>query len=79
MSVLTRSSLEDSPLADLHVLVRAADITAAMSVEALLGTDRAFAEDLMALRPHPGQTASAANPAPSRAPFTLRSVAARVV
>ena len=48
-------------LADLHVLVRAADITAAMSVEALLGTDRAFAEDLMALRPHPGQTASAAN------------------
>ena len=48
-------------LADLDVLVRAADITAAMSVEALLGTDRAFAEDLMALRPHPGQTASAAN------------------
>ena len=48
-------------LADLDVLVRAADITAAMSVEALLGTDRAFAEDLMALRPHAGQTASAAN------------------
>jgi histidine ammonia-lyase len=32
-----------------------------MSVEALLGTDRAFAEDLIALRPHPGQAASAAN------------------
>jgi histidine ammonia-lyase len=32
-----------------------------MSVEALLGTDRAFAADLLALRPHPGQTASAAN------------------
>jgi len=32
-----------------------------MSVEALLGTDRAFAEDLLALRPHPGQAASAAN------------------
>ena len=32
-----------------------------MSVEALLGTDRAFAEDLVALRPQPGQTASAAN------------------
>ena len=48
-------------LADLHVLVRAADITAAMSIEALMGTDRPFAEDLMALRPHPGQTASAAN------------------
>jgi histidine ammonia-lyase len=32
-----------------------------MSIEALMGTDRAFAADLMALRPHPGQTASAAN------------------
>ena len=32
-----------------------------MSVEALLGTDRAFAEDLVALRPQPGQAASAAN------------------
>jgi histidine ammonia-lyase len=36
-------------------------VTAAMSVEALLGTDRAFAADLMALRPHPGQSASAGN------------------
>ena len=40
---------------------RVADITAAMSVEALLGTDRAFAEDLIALRPQPGQAPSAAN------------------
>ena len=32
-----------------------------MSVEALLRTDRVFAEDLQALRPHPGQVASAAN------------------
>jgi histidine ammonia-lyase len=48
-------------LADLDVLTRTADIAAAMSVEALMGTDRAFAEDLMALRPHPGQTTSAAN------------------
>jgi histidine ammonia-lyase len=32
-----------------------------MSVEALLGTDAAFAADLVALRPHPGQAASAAN------------------
>jgi histidine ammonia-lyase len=32
-----------------------------MSVEALLGTDRAFAEDLVALRPQPGQATSAAN------------------
>jgi len=48
-------------LADLSTLVRVADLTAAMSVEALLGTDRAFAADLVALRPHPGQAASAAN------------------
>jgi histidine ammonia-lyase len=48
-------------LADLEVLVKTADITAAMTVEALLGTDRAFAADLQALRPHPGQAASAAN------------------
>jgi histidine ammonia-lyase len=46
---------------DLGRLLRVADITAAMSVEALLGTDRAFAEDLVALRPQPGQAASAAN------------------
>jgi histidine ammonia-lyase len=48
-------------LHDLRRLLQAADITAAMSVEALLGTDRAFAEDLVALRPQPGQAASAAN------------------
>jgi histidine ammonia-lyase len=42
-------------------LLRTADVTAAMSVEALLGTDRAFAPDLQALRPHPGQARSAAN------------------
>jgi histidine ammonia-lyase len=48
-------------LDDLAVLLRTADVAAAMSVEALLGTDRAFAADLMALRPHAGQTASAAN------------------
>ena len=46
---------------DFAALLRAADITAAMSVEALLGTDRVFAADLQALRPHPGQAASAAN------------------
>jgi histidine ammonia-lyase len=32
-----------------------------MSVEALLGTDRAFAEDLIGLRPQPGQALSAAH------------------
>ena len=42
-------------LADLDVLVKTADITAAMTVEALLGTDRAFAAELQALRPHAGQ------------------------
>jgi histidine ammonia-lyase len=46
---------------DLGRLLRVADITAAMSVEALLGTDRAFAADLIALRPHDGQAASAEN------------------
>src|SRR5215211_1327495 len=46
---------------DLERLLRVADVAAAMSVEALLGTDRAFAEDLIALRPQPGQAASAAN------------------
>ena len=46
---------------DLRRLLRVADVAAAMSVEALLGTDRAFAEDLIALRPQPGQAASAAN------------------
>ena len=48
-------------LFDLGALLRVADVAAAMSVEALLGTDRVFAEDLIALRPQPGQVASAAN------------------
>ncbi|MDX1449134.1 MAG: histidine ammonia-lyase [Acidimicrobiia bacterium] len=46
---------------DLSELLRVADIVAAMSVEALLGTDRPFAADLQALRPHVGQAESAAN------------------
>src|ERR1700759_4156888 len=46
---------------DLARLLRVADVTAAMSVEALLGTNRAFAADLVGLRPQPGQAASAAN------------------
>jgi histidine ammonia-lyase len=46
---------------DLRRLVQAADVACAMSVEALLGTDRPFAADLQALRPHPGQIAAAAN------------------
>ena len=46
---------------DAKHLLAVADIVAACSVEALLATDRAFAADLLALRPHPGQQASAAN------------------
>jgi histidine ammonia-lyase len=46
---------------DLAALLRVADLAAAMSIEALLATDRVFAEDLMAMRPHPGQAASARN------------------
>ena len=48
-------------LTDLDRLVATADLAASMSVEALLGTDRPFASDLLALRPHPGQAASAEN------------------
>ena len=48
-------------ITDLHRLLKVADLTAAMSVEGLLGTDDVFAADLQKLRPHPGQAASAAN------------------
>jgi histidine ammonia-lyase len=48
-------------LHDLTGLLKVADVTAAMSTEALLGTDRAFAADLVAMRPQPGQAVSAAN------------------
>jgi histidine ammonia-lyase len=46
---------------DAEVLLRTADVAAAMSIEGALGTDGPFAEELMALRPHPGQAASAGN------------------
>jgi len=42
-------------------LVRISDFVAAMSTDALRGTDSAFDARLHALRPHPGQQASAAN------------------
>ena len=48
-------------LDDLARLLTTADIAAAMSVEALLGTDAVFAADLQALRPQLGQAASAGN------------------
>jgi histidine ammonia-lyase len=38
-----------------------ADVTAALSIEAMLGTDRPFQPEVHALRPHPGQATSAAN------------------
>ena len=48
-------------IADVAHLLEAADVIAALSVEALLGTTSAFAEHAVALRPAPGQAASAAN------------------
>jgi histidine ammonia-lyase len=48
-------------IADLRALLKTADITAAMSIEGLLGSDAPFAADLQAMRPHPGQAAAAAN------------------
>lgn len=48
-------------IADARMLLTTADISAAMSIEALLGTDSVLADDLQVLRPHPGQRISAAN------------------
>jgi histidine ammonia-lyase len=42
-------------------LVKAADLAGALSADALRGTDCAFDPRIHALRPHPGQQASAAN------------------
>ena len=47
-------------LADADRLVRTASVAAAMSVEALLGTDVAFSAAYQLARPHPGQVAVAA-------------------
>ena len=46
---------------DLTRVLRTADVACGMSVEALLATDRPFAEAIHVLRPHPGQLASAEN------------------
>ncbi|MGY4858985.1 histidine ammonia-lyase [Cryobacterium sp. AP23] len=48
-------------LHDLHTLLATADVAAALSIEALLGSDAPFAADLAGLRPQLGQQASAAN------------------
>ena len=44
---------------DARRLALTADVVGAMSLEAMLGTGAAFAEALVAARPHPGQVASA--------------------
>jgi histidine ammonia-lyase len=48
-------------LTDLDRLLTLADVSAAMSVEGLLGSDKVFAPHLHALRPQPGQAVAAAN------------------
>lgn len=48
-------------LAETERLVRQADVVAALSLDALLGTDVAFDARIHAARPHAGQRASAAN------------------
>ncbi|MER7337813.1 histidine ammonia-lyase [Streptomyces sp. NPDC000075] len=48
-------------LADLRTLYTSADITAALTLEALLGSEKVLAPELHAIRPHPGQGAAAAN------------------
>ncbi|MDQ4107408.1 MAG: histidine ammonia-lyase [Actinomycetota bacterium] len=45
----------------LSTLLRTADVVAAMTIEAALGTDAPFDERLQRLRRHPGQAASASN------------------
>ncbi|WP_420895076.1 histidine ammonia-lyase [Streptomyces mobaraensis] len=47
--------------ADLARLITSADVTAALSLEALLGSEKVLAPELHAIRPHPGQGTSADN------------------
>jgi histidine ammonia-lyase len=46
---------------DAQMLVKVADLACALSIEALLGTDRPYDERVQVIRPHPGQLDSAAN------------------
>jgi histidine ammonia-lyase len=48
-------------LDDAAHLFTMADVTAALATEAMLGSDRPFAPEIHAIRPHPGQSVSAAN------------------
>jgi histidine ammonia-lyase len=43
------------------ILAKSADIAAALTIEGIFGTDRAFDLRVVGLRPHPGQQASAEN------------------
>jgi histidine ammonia-lyase len=45
----------------LSTLLRTADVVAALTIEAALGTDAPFDDRLQRLRPHPGQAESASN------------------
>ncbi|MDE3007533.1 MAG: histidine ammonia-lyase [Acidobacteriota bacterium] len=47
-------------IADVAALLDLLDVAAAVSIQALRGTDRVFAAEIHALRPHPGQVRSAA-------------------
>jgi len=46
---------------DARHLFTMADVTAALAIEAMLGSDRPFLPELHTIRPHPGQAVSAAN------------------
>jgi histidine ammonia-lyase len=48
-------------ISDAAHLFAMADVTAALSIEAMLGSDRPFQPELHTIRPHPGQAQSAAN------------------
>ncbi|HUX05280.1 MAG TPA: histidine ammonia-lyase [Acidimicrobiales bacterium] len=48
-------------ISDIADLLELADVAAALSIQALRGTDRVFQAEIHALRPHPGQRDSAAN------------------
>nr|MDT0662218.1 histidine ammonia-lyase [Micromonospora sp. DSM 115978] len=48
-------------IADAGHLFTMADVTAALAIEAMLGSERPFLPELHAIRPHPGQAVSAAN------------------
>ena len=48
-------------LHDAERLLTSADVTAAMTIEGALGTDRPFAREIVGLRPQPGQEDSAFN------------------